>query len=55
MSIENQLKLAFKQSAVHLKPPHQLDARIEHCSTGIHKPMGNRKNGFLSSINMHES
>jgi hypothetical protein len=29
MSIENQLKLAFKQSAVHLKQPHQLDARIE--------------------------
>ena len=30
MSIENQLKRAFKQSAEHLKQPHQLDARIEH-------------------------
>jgi hypothetical protein len=29
MSIENRLKLAFKQSAEHLKQPHQLDARIE--------------------------
>jgi hypothetical protein len=29
MSIENQLKLAFRQSAQHLKQPHQLDARIE--------------------------
>jgi hypothetical protein len=29
MSIENQLKLAFKQSAEQLKKPHQLDARIE--------------------------
>lgn len=46
MSIENRLKLAFKQSAVQLKQSHQLDSRIEQLFDKFSQAKGNSPKWF---------